>query len=288
MVELIKTTKMSSKNFIKKLYKQHTQINGNLPDRELSFQFIEKLFEFLFIPKTGINRTEIDIEKGLYSLQNHLTTLIYEVTNDGNKSQKAAEKFFSELPSTYDLLLKDAEAFVKNDPAALGIVEVFNSYPGFFAIAVYRISHLLWQEDTKILPRMFTEYAHSKTGIDIHPGANIGKGVFIDHGTGVVIGETSVIGNNVKIYQGVTIGAFNSSNGELKRHPTIEDNVILYSGAAILGGETIIGKDSVVGANVWVTYSVPAKSLVFHKSEVVAKGKFSHQEAVADILKNNQ
>lgn len=278
---------MSSKNFIRKIYKHNSELYSNLPDKELTFQFINKLFEFLFLPKKGVNLSEIEIEKGLYSLKNHLITLLYEISNNGNKSQETAETFFSELPAVYDFLLKDAEAFIKNDPAALGVVEVINSYPGFFATFVYRISHLLWKEDTKILPRMFTEYAHSKTGIDIHPGATIGKAFFIDHGTGVVIGETAVIGNNVKVYQGVTIGAFNSTNSEIKRHPTIEDNVILYSGAAILGGDTVIGKDSIVGANVWVTYSIPAKSLVFHKSEVVAKGKFSHQDAVADILKNN-
>ncbi len=278
---------MSSKNFIRKIYKHNSELYSNLPDKELTFQFINKLFEFLFLPKKGVNLSEIEIEKGLYSLKNHLITLLYEISNNGNKSQETAETFFSELPAVYDLLLKDAEAFIKNDPAALGVVEVINSYPGFFATFVYRISHLLWKEDTKILPRMFTEYAHSKTGIDIHPGATIGKAFFIDHGTGVVIGETAVIGNNVKVYQGVTIGAFNSTNSEIKRHPTIEDNVILYSGAAILGGDTVIGKDSIVGANVWLTYSIPAKSLVFHKSEVVAKGKFSHQDAVADILKNN-
>ena len=278
---------MSNKNLIKKIYKHNNELNSNLPDKELTFQFIDKLFEFLFLPKRGVNLSEIEVEKGLYSLKNHLITLIYEITNDGNKSQETAETFFSELPAVYDLLLKDAESFVKNDPAALGIVEVLNSYPGFFATFVYRVSHLLWKEETKILPRMFTEYAHSKTGIDIHPGAAIGKAFFIDHGTGVVIGETAVIGNNVKVYQGVTIGAFNSSSSEIKRHPTIEDNVILYSGAAILGGDTVIGKDSIVGANVWVTYSIPPRSLVFHKSEVIAKGKFSHQDAVADILKNN-
>lgn len=277
---------MSNKIFIKKLNKKNNELLSNLPDRELTFQFIEKLIDFLFIPKTGLNKTEIEIEKGFYSLKNHLTTLVYEVTNDGAKSQEIAESFFEELPTVYELLYKDANAFLKNDPAALDIVEVLNFYPGFFAIAVYRISHLLWKENVKILSRMFTEYAHSKTGIDIHPGAEIGNSFFIDHGTGVVIGETAIIGNNVKLYQGVTIGAFNSAGNAAKRHPTIEDNVILYSGATVLGGETVIGKDSVVGANVWVTYSVPSKSLVFHKSEVVAKGKFSHQDSVAEILKN--
>lgn len=279
---------MNNKNFIKKLYKKNNELQSNLPDRELSFQFVENIFEFLFIPKNGLNKTETEIEKGFYSLKNHLTTLVYEVTNDRTKSQETVEIFFNELPTIYDRLIKDAENFVQCDPAALEFTEVLLSYPGFFAIAIYRISHLLWKENNKIIPRIFTEYAHSKTGIDIHPGASIGKNFFIDHGTGVVIGETAVIGNNVKIYQGVTIGAFSTANGLEKRHPTIEDNVIIYSGATILGGETIIGKDSIVGANVWITYSVPANSLVFHKSEVLAKNKFSHEESVAKILNHNK
>jgi serine O-acetyltransferase len=164
----------------------------------------------------------------------------------------------------------DANAFLEFDPAAFSIEEIITSYPGFYAIAVYRISHRLYQLGIPVLPRMISEYAHSQTGIDIHPGATIGDKFFIDHGTGVVIGETCVIGNNVKIYQGVTLGALSVKKTEsnTKRHPTIEENVTIYSGSTILGGNTVVGHDSIIGGNVWLTHSVEPFSLVYHKSEI--------------------
>jgi serine O-acetyltransferase len=170
--------------------------------------------------------------------------------------------------------MKDAESIAKHDPAATSADEVVVAYPGFFAIAVYRLSHELYKLKVKTLPRLFTEYAHSKTGIDIHPGARIGEGFFIDHGTGIVIGETSLIGNNVKIYQGVTIGALLESkeSRQAKRHPTIEDDVIIYAGATILGGGTVIGKGSTIGGNVWLTESVAPNSFVYQKNEVEVLG----------------
>src|SRR5205085_1384856 len=154
-------------------------------------------------------------------------------------------------------LMKDAASIAQHDPAATSAEEVVVAYPGFYAIAVYRLSHELYKLKVKTLPRLFTEYAHSKTGIDIHPGATIGEGFFIDHGTGIVIGETSIIGNNVKIYQGVTIGALLGSkeSQKSKRHPTIQDDVIIYAGATILGGNTVIGTGSTIGGNVWLTSS---------------------------------
>ncbi|MBC7868312.1 MAG: serine acetyltransferase, partial [Gloeobacteraceae cyanobacterium ES-bin-316] len=175
----------------------------------------------------------------------------------------------------YNALLKDAEAILQFDPAAESIEEVLVAYPGFYATAIYRLSNILWKQGVKILPRVFAEYAHSKTGIDIHPGAAIGSSFFIDHGTGIVIGETTIIGNNVKIYQGVTLGALsvNKHLAKSKRHPTIEDNVVIYSGATILGGETVIGKNSVIGGNVWLTNSVLPQSIVYHKSEVTIRDK---------------
>jgi serine O-acetyltransferase len=169
----------------------------------------------------------------------------------------------------YQALLKDAEAIAKHDPAAASAEEVIMAYPGFYAIAVYRLSHEIYKLKVKMLPRLFTEYAHSKTGIDIHPGATIGEGFFIDHGTGIVIGETATIGNNVKIYQGVTIGALLAKGKqETKRHPAIEDDVIIYAGATILGGDTVIGQGSIIGGNVWLTNSVPANSFVYQKNEI--------------------
>lgn len=175
--------------------------------------------------------------------------------------------FMSDLPAIADYCHEDAAALLEGDPAAQSVEEVILCYPGFFAVVAYRIAHALNKRDVPLLPRMICEYAHQKTGIDIHPGATIGHALFIDHGTGVVIGETTIIGNNVKIYQGVTLGALrvDREHRTKKRHPTIEDNVVIYSGATILGGETVVGRNTVIGGNVWVTRSVPAWSRVMFK-----------------------
>ena len=162
------------------------------------------------------------------------------------------------------------QAIKKGDPAARNELEIILTYPGFYAIAAYRIANLLFVQGVELIPRLITEYAHSQTGIDIHPGATIGDSFFIDHGTGVVIGETSIIGNNVSLYQNVTIGGLSPHVTEhgTKRHPTIEDNVVLYAGATILGGNTIVGKGSVIGGNVWLTSSVPPNSKVYYKPNI--------------------
>ncbi len=175
--------------------------------------------------------------------------------------------FMSDLPEIADFSHEDAASLLEGDPAAQSVEEVILSYPGFFAVVAYRIAHALYKREVPLLPRMICEYAHQKTGIDIHPGAQIGRALFIDHGTGVVIGETTVIGDNVKIYQGVTLGALrvDREHRAKKRHPTIEDNVVIYAGATILGGETIIGRNSVIGGNVWITRSIPAWSRVMFK-----------------------
>jgi serine O-acetyltransferase len=176
------------------------------------------------------------------------------------------------------MLGKDVLAAREGDPAAKSYDEIIFSYPGLFAIMVYRIAHQLYEQDVPIIPRIMTEYAHSLTGIDIHPGAHIGESFFIDHGTGVVIGETTKIGDRVRIYQGVTLGALSLPRGSVerlrteKRHPTIEDDVIIYAGATILGGETVIGARSVIGGNVWITESVPSETRVFlKKPELIFK-----------------
>lgn len=178
-------------------------------------------------------------------------------------------RLFDRLPELRDLLDKDVRAAYDGDPAAQSVEEVIFSYPAIEAITTYRIAHELYKEHVPLIPRILTENAHSRTGIDIHPGATIGHSFFIDHGTGVVIGETTVIGNNVKLYQGVTLGALSfprDANGALirnrKRHPTIEDDVTIYSGATILGGDTVIGAGSVIGGNVWLVESVPRHSKV--------------------------
>ena len=167
-------------------------------------------------------------------------------------------------------LRADAAAIVAGDPAAESLDEVVVAYPGFLAITIHRLAHGLHQLGVPILPRLLAEVAHTRTGIDIHPGATIGRSFCIDHGTGIVIGETAVIGDNVKVYQGVTLGALSVSKSAAgtKRHPTIEDRVVLYANATVLGGDTIVGHDSVIGGNVWLTTSVPPRSFVYHSSQV--------------------
>jgi serine O-acetyltransferase len=188
-----------------------------------------------------------------------------------DSGQRAAIAFMRDLPRLRGVLATDIRAAYEGDPAAKGYDEIIFSYPGLFAITVYRMAHQLFEQGIALIPRIMTEYAHNKTGIDIHPGAHIGESFFIDHGTGVVIGETTEIGNRVRLYQGVTLGALSlpKDAGALlrdkKRHPTIEDDVIIYSGATILGGQTIIGSRSVIGGNVWVTESVPPDTKVFLK-----------------------
>lgn len=178
--------------------------------------------------------------------------------------------FFSSLPHIQTLLLKDVQAAFNGDPAARSKEEIIFCYPGFFAVFVYRMAHELYLQKVPFIPRIMSEYAHGHSGVDINPGASIGEYFFIDHGTGVVIGETTVIGNNVKIYQGVTLGALSTRSGQLlrdvKRHPTIEDNVTIYSNASILGGETVIGSGSVIGGNAFITESVPKGSRVSIKT----------------------
>ncbi len=181
--------------------------------------------------------------------------------------EAVATAFIEELPRFHALLLQDAEAICLGDPAASSVDEVIVAYPGFFAIGVYRFAHWLYSRKVPVVPRMISEYAHSRTGIDIHPGATIGEHFVIDHGTGIVIGETTVIGDNVKIYQGVTLGALSVDKSLVnkKRHPTIERDVVIYANATILGGDTTIGAGSVVGGNVWLIESVPPGSRVYHR-----------------------
>lgn len=187
--------------------------------------------------------------------------------------QKLAIEFLQDLPRLRTLLAEDIRAAFEGDPAAKSYDEIIFSYPGVWAIMVYRIAHGLYHQRVPLMPRIMTEYAHSRTGIDIHPAAHIGESFFIDHGTGVVIGETCTIGNRVRIYQGVTLGALSLSRAECrrlrnqKRHPSIEDDVIIYANATILGGETIVGARSVIGGNVWLTHSVPPDTEVFIKKQ---------------------
>ncbi|MCR4791074.1 MAG: serine acetyltransferase [Treponemataceae bacterium] len=192
-------------------------------------------------------------------------------TNCKNMANCIVSDFIEAIPQIRKKVILDLKAALSGDPAAKSLEEVILSYPGPEAIMVHRIAHFLHVQKVPIIPRIMSEYIHGKTGIDIHPGAEIGDSFFIDHGTGVVIGETCIIGNNVKLYQGVTLGALSvkkSLSGK-KRHPTIEDDVTIYSGATILGGETVIGKGSTIGGNVWLTESVPAFSTTVAKQETI-------------------
>jgi serine O-acetyltransferase len=184
-------------------------------------------------------------------------------------AEMIADDFFDELPAIRGALALDLQAAFRGDPAAKSIEEVIISYPGFEAITVHRLAHFFWTRSVPLIPRIMSEIIHGRTGIDIHPGAEIGESFFIDHGTGVVIGETTIIGKNVKLYQGVTLGALSvkKEEGNKKRHPTIEDNVTIYSGATILGGETIIGRGCTIGGNVWITESVLPGAMVYTKND---------------------
>ena len=191
-------------------------------------------------------------------------------------ADRTACGFFEQLPEIQRLLLTDVQAGFDGDPAAKSKEEIIFSYPGLFAIYVYRLAHILYKENIPFIPRVMSEYAHGRTGIDINPGATIGEYFFIDHGTGVVIGETTEIGNNVKLYQGVTLGALSTRMGQqlanVKRHPTICDNVTVYSNSTVLGGETVVGENTIIGGNTFITESIPANTKVSAKSpELVIK-----------------
>lgn len=257
------------RTFAEKLFLDSTEEECFMPCKTHSNKFVNDMIELLFPLDIPRNTEEYlmrfrDRELQFRKLLNSLKVLLKQ------DIQVIIDDFFNSLPKIYGNLRKDAESIYKFDPAAASIQEVVHAYPGFFSITVYRLAHQLIRQNVPVLPRLMAEYAHGRTGIDINPGAIIGNNFFIDHGTGVVIGETTEIGNNVKIYQGVTLGALTveKSLAATKRHPTIEDNVIIYAGSTVLGGKTVIGRDSVIGGNVWLTESVPPNSIVYHKSEV--------------------
>ncbi len=258
--------------FADELLKHRKEYKPRNPIKSLSQNFLNELLELLFPHYSTKNYYSAEeIESKIYLLRRNLQEILISLNNE--VEEKAAEYstiFFEKIPKVHSLLTEDAIAICNGDPAAASKDEVILAYPGFTAIAIYRLAHELYKLNIPLLPRIFTEYAHQVSGIDIHPGATIGNSFFIDHGTGIVIGETTVIGNNVKIYQGVTLGALSVSKemSNAKRHPTIEDDVIIYSNAVILGGNTVLGKGSVIGGNVWLTRSVPANAVVFHTSEI--------------------
>lgn len=271
--------------FIDTLFNAHQQL-PYFPARTRAAGFLHELFGFLFISRNSTPATHTELTEQYHNLQIEIQGLLVQTLNDEVAATIHAATFMKKLPSIYQALCKDAEAIYAFDPAAKSSLEVLATYPGFYATAAHRIAHQLWIQQVPFLPRLLSEIAHSETGIDIHPGAHIGASFAIDHGTGIVIGETSVIGNHVKMYQGVTLGALSVAKeyALLKRHPTIEDHVVIYSGATILGGDTIIGSNSIIGGNVWLTYSIPSNSIVYHKSEVHVKDNHPFPEPVNFVI----
>ncbi len=260
----------------------------NQPDKDVIINIVNKMLRILF-PGYYRDRTyrvynaasqlSLQMEDVMYYLNREIAKVLkysseYDQDSEEQirrKAQKITVSFLKRIPAIREYLETDLEAAFDGDPAAASKDEIILSYPGMLAITVYRMAHELFSLSVPLIPRTMTEYAHSVTGIDIHPGAVIGRYFFIDHGTGIVVGETTVIGEHVKVYQGVTLGALSTSGGQKlkhkKRHPTIEDYVTIYSNASILGGETVIGRDSVIGGNAFITRSVPAGSRVSIRSQ---------------------
>jgi serine O-acetyltransferase len=259
------------------------------PSRRDARLFAESILQAVFPHFASERRdcSEASTEQKLRAAYDMLLTILtpFEHTLPQN-ARAVANAFFQRLPSVYESLWLDAEAILQGDPAANTYEEVILSYPGFLATAVYRIAHEFHRLGVPLFPRLLAGYAHSVTGVDIHPAAEIGERLCVDHGTGIVIGETAKIGSNVKIYQGVTLGALSvdKSLAAVKRHPTIEDDVVIYSNATILGGKTVIGAGSVIGGNVWLTESVPPRSVVYHKSEIsLRRGQDNSDDILQEI-----
>ncbi len=293
------------KSALLKSYEEHGGINHldgiNLPDQDtvdtLANGFMHLLFPGYF-ERTCLTSDKLGptIERQLIHIENRLIDeirkcLIFCKRPDPQaRSTEVATELLTGLAVIRSLLQTDVEAAYSGDPAAQSFEEIILSYPCILAISIQRIANRLYKMEVPLLPRMLTEFAHRKTGIDIHPGATIGSHFFIDHGTGVVIGETAIIGSHVKIYQGVTLGAKSfrtDDQGEIvkgiKRHPNIGDNVTIYSGASILGGDTTIGEGSIVGANVWLMDSIPPGSIAYYKGEnLMVRSRKKKEQAEGD------
>ncbi|HEU4574953.1 MAG TPA: hypothetical protein VG842_11125 [Sediminibacterium sp.] len=259
------------KEFYQHIFEKHKNVEAVPPNKKIANWAAELLCQLYPEMSDNFFVSVNEIKNGFDRLQNQLVDLLNATKAcEQLDTNEKARSFFAAVPDLYDALNKDSEAILAGDPAARNRFEVIRAYPGFLAIAFYRIAHALLSLDIPLIPRIITEYAHANTGIDIHPGARIGEYFCIDHGTGIVIGETTHIGNHVKIYQGVTLGALSVAKNMAfkKRHPTVEDNVVIYSGATILGGETVIGHHSIVGGNVWLTKSIPPHTTVYHKGDI--------------------
>ncbi len=267
------------------LHRLQRSSRAHLPNKAHAARFLDETLELIFPNIIGdaescsSNDVRCRIERAQHHAELALAPL--QPSQPTHDTPLVHHFFYHLLPSLIEALWLDAQAMYDGDPAARGVNEVIATYPGVLAVATYRIAHEFHLANVPVFPRMLTELAHQRTGIDIHPGAHIGRSFCIDHGTGIVIGETATLGNNVKFYQGVTLGALSVSKemASTKRHPTIEDNVVIYANATILGGETIIGHHSIIGGNVWLTESVPPYSMVYHKGDVRVKQR---EDAHAD------
>jgi serine O-acetyltransferase len=260
--------------FVKRLSEFNSKYCAEVPSMVQTHEFVDTLVHTLFpvMHSRIVDEGKIGMEMDRCAIK--LKELLYSIRKSLDRSpEELVDDFFSEVPDTFEMLVSDAEAITRFDPASTCVEEIILCYPGFYCISVYRMAHILYQLGIPVLPRVMAEYAHGKTGIDIHPGATIGSPFFIDHGTGIVIGETARIGKDVKIYQGVTLGALTVEKkmARTKRHPTIEDHVIIYAGSTILGGQTVIGHHTVVGGNTWITESVLPHSVVYRNHRVVVK-----------------
>lgn len=256
------------------------------PDKDVIIDIIGKLrrivFPGYFKEKTyRIYNAKHNLSMLIEDVMFHLNREIGLVLQEQERAQDICLAFFREIPNVRALVQTDLQAAYDGDPAAAGKEEIIFSYPGLFAITVYRLAHVLYTLGVPMIPRIMTEHAHSLTGIDIHPGATIGEYFFIDHGTGIVVGETTKIGKGVKVYQGVTLGALSTRGGQdlrgTQRHPTIEDNVTIYAGASILGGKTVIGQDSVIGSNAFITTSIAPGTTVSIKNQELRFKSYSKE-----------
>ncbi|MBK0402642.1 serine acetyltransferase [Adhaeribacter sp. BT258] len=272
-----------SSPFIKALFQQHHRARHQVPASAIC-HVVEGVLG-LFFPVLADQRFESERELEAYrnSLQSDLVRILTgmeELLPD--PAETVVNQLVKELPLIYEDLIADAHAILAGDPAAQSLEEVIRSYPGFKAVAIYRLAHALHQLQVPLLPRILSAYAQAKTGIDIHPGAEIGSHFCIDHGTGIVIGETCIIGDYVKIYQGVTLGALSVTKAmaKIKRHPTIEHHVVIYAGATILGGNTVVGAYSIIGGNVWLTESVPPYSRVYHRPQIDVRRSANPSESI--------
>ncbi len=266
-----------NKDFFQQLFSKQ-QKKEIVPSNEIIATWALRVISLLFPEQSTYSYSSPkEIEEEYKKLEGELINILNATRACRNcNNEEIAKQFFENIPGLYRVLNTDIYSLIHGDPAARLEFEVIRAYPGFYALCFYRLAHELLNLEVPLLPRILTEHAHSKTGIDIHPAAEIGEHFFIDHGTGIVIGETAVIGDYVKLYQGVTLGALSvdKAMASIKRHPTVEDHVVIYSGATILGGDTVIGHHSVIGGNVWLTKSVPPGTLVFHTPELtVLEGK---------------